>query len=85
MQRKVALVGCRESQWIRVAGLRELRVNARVQRDVMFNVVRSHGPDDSDIQTLIGPGLFDIEPTSWAKIIIVDGPHIDAMIFLEAA
>lgn len=86
MQRKAALIGCREGQMIRTSGMRRLRLHARVQRDVTIKV-HQFDHENNQIAELIfvGAGFHPLKEAVWTRIIIVDGPHVDALCLLEAA
>lgn len=85
-ERKAALIGCRQGQWIRTAGMRRLKLSARVQRDVMIQVYQRRG--DADIMwgmTFVGPGEHQLEDASWTRVDIANGPHVDALCLLVSA
>lgn len=86
MQRKAALIGCKEGRMIRTSGMRRLRLHARVQRDVMIRVEQFDHESTMIAEHLFtGAGFHPLEDATWTRIIIVDGPFIDALCLLEAA
>jgi len=86
MQRKAALIGCREGRMIRTSGMRRLRLHARVQRDVIIRVEQyDHNSERIAEHLFTGAGFHPLQDATWTRIIIVDGPHIDALCLLEAA
>ena len=85
MDRKTALVGCKNGHWIRTSGMQKLRLNARVQGDVMIQVAQRHG-DSMEVKSLIfvGSGRHQLEEATWTAVNLADGPHIDALCLLES-
>lgn len=86
MQRKAALIGCREGQWIRTYGMRRPRVNARVHRDALVQV--EQGSDrGSTINkfTFVGARIELLEESSWTRVSILDGPHEESIVLIESA
>lgn len=86
MIRKTALLGCKEGNWIRTSGMKGLRLNAKVQRDVMVRVeFTDHQDQAAGHQIVVGPGVHNLMDAIWARVVIVDGPHYDAICLFEAA
>jgi len=86
MQRKAALIGCKEGHMIRTSGMRRLRLNARVQRDVMIRVEQYNHENERVAEHLFtGAGFHPLQEATWTRIVIVDGPFIDALCLIEAA
>lgn len=86
MQRKAALIGCREGHMIRTSGMRRLRINARVQSDVMVKVEQyDHENRLIAEHTFVGTRYHPLDEAVWTRVLIVDGPHLDALCVLEAA
>lgn len=83
MQSKVALVGCRHGHWIRTADMRSLRVHARVQSDVTLGIYQCETAGDERAKAVVGPGTHPVDPASWTRVCVLDGPHIDALVILK--
>jgi hypothetical protein len=84
MERKTALIGCREGSWIRTSGMNPLRLNARVQSDTMLQVEQqNHRNEDLDRKQFVGPGKHVIPNACWTRVRVADGAHIDALCMLE--
>lgn len=85
MIRKTALIGCKEGHWVRVSGMKGLRLNARVQQDVMLRVeFADHEDQPAGHQILVGPGTHELMEAVWARTLVVDGPHYDSICLFEA-
>jgi hypothetical protein len=84
MERKAALVGCKQGHWVRTSGMRRLHLNARVQRDAMICVSQRLGDDPAvkDL-TFVGPGIHPLEDATWTLVRIADGSFIDALCILQ--
>lgn len=71
---------------VRTSGMRRLRLNARVQRDVMIRVEQYDHENALIAEHMFtGTGFHPLKDAIWTRIIIVDGPYIDALCILEAA
>jgi hypothetical protein len=84
INRKAALLACREGQWIRTAGMQGLRLNARIAPDVELHLCQIM-PDGAECWMKFGgPGVYSVEEADWSRVIVVSGPHSDALCFLES-
>lgn len=82
MLRKVALVGCKRGHWIRTAEMGKLQLNARIHQDTTLLVTRKLGDEETPVY-FTGPGFFELENSSWVKVDVLDGPHMDVIVVLE--
>jgi len=85
MQQKAALIGSREGQWIRTAGMRRLQVNARVHREARVRVeqtMASKGAIAKEV-SFVGARIENLDEAPWTRVCIVDGPHEDSIILLQ--
>lgn len=85
MQRKAALIGCREGQWIRTHGMRRPRVNAKVHRDALVRVEQGSDRSVMSETTFVGTRIELIPESSWVRVSIIDGPHEESIVLIESA
>jgi hypothetical protein len=83
INRKAALLACREGQWIRTAGMRGLRLNARVAPDTQLQVHQRIAERECWMQ-FDGPGMHIVEEADWSRVVVVSGPFADALCTLES-
>lgn len=86
MQRKAALIGCREGQWIRTSGMRGLHVNIRVHRDSIVKVEQAfdESGEETHVSIFTGAGVRPVRDALWTRVCVVDGQYQDALCLLEA-
>lgn len=83
MNRKAALVGCREGQWVRTAGMQRVQLRAQVHETTMIVAEQMDGSGVIAKIVRVGPGVRELQCADWTRVSIVDGPHHDALCFVE--
>lgn len=85
MDRKLALMNKRQSQWHRTAGMEPLKLNAKVAEGVWLRVEQTSDPIlGIQIQhEVCGPGVYDLECMAWSRISIVDDAVQQVLCFFQ--
>jgi hypothetical protein len=85
MQQKAALVGAREGQWIRTAGMRRLQVNARVHREARVRIEQTMAHEGAVAHevSFMGARIEPLREAPWTRVCIIDGPHEDSIVLLQ--
>lgn len=82
--RKVALIACAQGQWVHIAGMKQLHLDARVADDAKLEVEILHADQTGLVLAFDGPGRHKLVSATWARVKITGGSIKDALCVLES-
>lgn len=85
LDKKLALMNKRESQWHRTAGMRPLVLNVRVAEGQWLRVQQAADPSggvDASYE-LCGPGLHELPPAQWCKVTLLADEVRNVLCFFQ--
>lgn len=83
LDRKAALLSCREGQWIRTAGMKRLMLNAKLSPETTLVVYQLI--DERIEPTWVNEsGRHQLHDAEWTRVVVEEGPHLGVLCVLES-
>lgn len=86
IDRKAALLGCADGQWVRTHGMQGLRLNAKIPAGVRLRVEQCNKSNHSTyFREVDHPGIVPLPNASWTRVRVIEGSPSGVLCLLETS
>lgn len=85
IDRKAALLACREGQWIRTAGMKNLIIDANIPPETELIVYQLMESGEAEPVWILTAGKVKLPDAEWTRVVVAHGPHMNVLCVLESS